>query len=164
MTCGDCTFCCRAMGVTELDKPENVWCTFVRRKPSGCSIYDERPKSCREFECYWLATQTSDIPENRMTLPFRPDKSRVMIVESDTQRLIARCDPREPLAFLKQPMWTFLYTCALTRTVYVLAGSRLFKVHPAHERIPGGFTEVSEHMFKVGNEWKVRIPGGRAFA
>lgn len=156
--CGDCTFCCHLMGVTELNKPENEWCAFVRRKPSGCSIYDERPQSCRDFKCYWLSTQMSDVPANRMPLEFRPDKSRCIIVESDEKRVIARCDPREPLAFKRQPMWTFLYSCALTRTVYVLAGNRLFKIHPAYENVPGGFTDVSEHMFKESGEWKVRIP------
>src|SRR5215472_15010600 len=113
--CDGCTFCCKAMGVKELDKPENVWCEFACRKPGRCSIYVERPQSCQEFKCYWLSTQTSDVPANRMPIEFRPDKSRCMIVESDERRLIARVDPREPLAFRKQPMWTFLYSCALTR-------------------------------------------------
>lgn len=41
------------MGVRELEKPRNTPCRHLC--PSGCGVYQERPGSCAEFECLWLA-------------------------------------------------------------------------------------------------------------
>lgn len=50
-SCGECTACCTAVAVEELKKP--IWVTCQHVAPSGCSIYAERPESCRAFECLW---------------------------------------------------------------------------------------------------------------
>lgn len=49
--CGDCTACCTAMGVSELDKPVGVPCSHLCE--AGCGIYEERPVSCKDFNCLW---------------------------------------------------------------------------------------------------------------
>lgn len=59
--CGGCTMCCKIMGVTELNKPANSWCTKCT-KGVGCSVYETRPTSCVEFKCVWLQTQLGDWP------------------------------------------------------------------------------------------------------
>lgn len=51
--CGECTACCTAMAIRELDKPGLEPCAHVTCQ--GCSIYPDRPKSCREFLCAWRA-------------------------------------------------------------------------------------------------------------
>ena len=66
--CGECRLCCKIMGVPELDKPMNVWCKHVCN--TGCSIYEKRPQSCRDFVCVWLGGLT---PEKE-----RPDKVKVV--------------------------------------------------------------------------------------
>lgn len=73
--CGNCTYCCNAMKVRELDKPANTWCTHCR-KGSGCTIYETRPESCRVYECLWLRSQQMDKPLPAGT---RPDKSHVVV-------------------------------------------------------------------------------------
>jgi hypothetical protein len=38
--------------VREIDKPINTTCRHVCER--GCSIYESRPASCREYDCAWL--------------------------------------------------------------------------------------------------------------
>jgi hypothetical protein len=53
-SCGPCSACCTTMGVSELNKPEHVACLHLK-SPNGCGVYENRPKSCREFKCLWLS-------------------------------------------------------------------------------------------------------------
>ncbi len=50
--CGACTLCCTALAVPELDKKNGEPCIHIT--PEGCGIYEDRPLSCRVFECAWL--------------------------------------------------------------------------------------------------------------
>jgi hypothetical protein len=52
-TCGDCTLCCKVLGVKELEKPTGQYCQHAV-KSKGCGIYDSRPETCRSFRCMWL--------------------------------------------------------------------------------------------------------------
>ncbi len=71
-TCGDCRVCCRLPDIPELNKPVNTWCrhTDLERPGGGCTIYNERPRTCKEYECAWL----SGLGEAQD----RPDKLGVM--------------------------------------------------------------------------------------
>src|SRR5256714_12397075 len=51
--CGDCTMCCKIMGITSLAKPPGVWCSHCR-PGRGCAIYGQRPQDCRDFVCGYL--------------------------------------------------------------------------------------------------------------
>ncbi len=68
--CGECTMCCRLPGVVELSKPAGEWCKHCAIG-KGCTIYEERPSSCKFFECLWLT-------DERMPEDLRPDKSKVI--------------------------------------------------------------------------------------
>lgn len=61
--CGECTACCMALEVSELKKPNGVMCQHAG---NGCSIYPERPKSCKAYLCGWKIGM--GLPEQR------PDK------------------------------------------------------------------------------------------
>lgn len=50
--CGECNRCCDVMGVEELRKPPSTPCKNMC--PDGCSIYEKRPRSCRDWSCLWL--------------------------------------------------------------------------------------------------------------
>ncbi len=92
--CGDCTMCCKIMGVNDpaLKKPPNQWCTHCQIG-KGCGIYESRPVDCRKFECLWL--QTPDMPDG-----LRPDKSKVVFwVTTDGKTVIAGVDPARPDAY-----------------------------------------------------------------
>lgn len=71
--CGTCTACCTALAVTELDKAQDVECSHV--KLHKCSIYDERPVSCRGFSCIWLRDSAGSIVSGE----FRPDRCGLVL-------------------------------------------------------------------------------------
>lgn len=50
--CGPCTACCTVMAVPELAKPARRACDHVSLM--GCSVHNDRPESCRAFNCLWL--------------------------------------------------------------------------------------------------------------
>lgn len=56
--CGACTACCYTHGVDEIGKPMFTRCEhlgFVKALGrEGCTIYDQRPASCRKMACSWL--------------------------------------------------------------------------------------------------------------
>jgi hypothetical protein len=83
-TCGDCTFCCKALGVDAATfyKPPNQWCPHCEIG-KGCKIYDERPGVCQEFVCEWIRNE--DIPE-----AWRPDKIKACLVATPD---VPGCDP-----------------------------------------------------------------------
>ena len=66
--CGDCTLCCTVLRVPEFSKPEMQPCKHCA---VGCTIYVDRPRSCRDFNCAWLMGDMDD--------DMRPDKSHVLI-------------------------------------------------------------------------------------
>jgi hypothetical protein len=62
--CGECTFCCTALGINELQKLPMTRCRHVAGK--GCGIYPNRPKPCQEYACGWLL--------GNFDARFRPDR------------------------------------------------------------------------------------------
>lgn len=66
--CGQCTFCCTAAGVNELEKPPMMRCRHLVR--GGCGIHQRPdqgfPNSCAKFSCGWLLGNFDE--------RFRPDK------------------------------------------------------------------------------------------
>lgn len=67
--CGDCTACCTALQVKELDLAEGQSCQHQKRH-GGCAIYEERPQACRGFECAWL--------RGNLAVKDRPDRIGVI--------------------------------------------------------------------------------------
>ena len=77
--CGSCTACCAILGVAELHKPVNVECPHVCAQ--GCSIYDTRPRTCRDWSCDW---RNGFLPGEEQ----RPDKLGVIF-----DLRLEGCDP-----------------------------------------------------------------------
>ena len=133
--CGPCTLCCKVMGVAALEKPAGVMCVHCSAG-KGCGIYAARPAGCRSFECVWLMD-----PE--MPHRFRPDQTRVVLDQtSDGARLIARCDPANPTAWRRNPMYRALKDYAARewgkgKLVTAIAGRRTWVITP-HEDIDLG--------------------------
>jgi len=55
-SCGDCTACCDAIAVEEINKPEFTPCKHLCG--TGCAIYRSRPAQCRSYACSWKALWT----------------------------------------------------------------------------------------------------------
>lgn len=68
-TCGTCTACCKTHPVVELNKSPRVWCPHCSIG-IGCTIYDERPPGCKNFECQWLMGNDADDE--------RPDRTKIV--------------------------------------------------------------------------------------
>jgi len=95
-TCGSCALCCKLLGVEEIKKAVNTWCRHCS-PGRGCGSYDERPSSCRTFECLWLSSQSLGQP---MPLKLRPDQCKVVLIASDqTMQIQAIVDPTYPNAW-----------------------------------------------------------------
>jgi hypothetical protein len=126
--CGNCTQCCKVMEIIELEKPVGVWCGHCN-VGSGCAIYSERPGSCRAFACQWLLDPS-------MPHRLRPDQTKVVVtVDDDGLRLVARCDPANPMAWRREPFYSTLKRWSqgafgTGRQVTVAAGRRLWIIAP----------------------------------
>jgi hypothetical protein len=57
--CGDCSFCCKALEITQLAKPAGAWCEHCRAG-GGCGVYATRPDICRDYECLWIGICSSE--------------------------------------------------------------------------------------------------------
>jgi hypothetical protein len=60
--CGGCTACCVEITIDDpmLAKPARETC--VHCVGSGCSIYESRPRDCRDWYCAWR--RTADLPDH----------------------------------------------------------------------------------------------------
>lgn len=92
--CGSCTLCCKVMRIEEIDKPRGEWCPTCDPR-AGCRAYEQRPESCRAFECVWLQSQSR--PGSALPAELRPDRCRVvMTVRTDGAGLLLHVDPDRP--------------------------------------------------------------------
>lgn len=64
--CGGCTACCTVLSVKELGKAPHVRCDRVGE--AGCTCYESRPGSCRNWSCLWALGVIPGEPK------FRPDQ------------------------------------------------------------------------------------------
>jgi hypothetical protein len=73
--CGGCTACCSTVPVEEISLPAFTRCPKLRPvgfAAPGCSIYPDRPRGCKVWNCQWLAED--DWPEE-----LRPDRCGVVV-------------------------------------------------------------------------------------
>jgi len=73
-SCGGCTACCFTVPVKEIGLTSFKRCPHLQPPFAlevGCSIYRDRPRSCRQWSCVWLS---SDLPDE-----LRPDRCGVVL-------------------------------------------------------------------------------------
>lgn len=95
--CGDCSFCCWVMPITELQKPAHSWCRHFA-EGAGCSIHVMRPAVCRDFQCMWTFAVVLD---DR----WRPDNCRFMMRPGLGGEVVIDVDPAVPDAWKRDPFF-----------------------------------------------------------
>jgi hypothetical protein len=129
-TCGGCTLCCRFFSVPELRKPEGEWC--VHCTATGCGIHPTRPRSCRNFECFWLMDES--FPED-----LRPDRCGIVAAFNgdDHGSVVLHLDPDRPDA-LAHPPGAELLEAVLTAfdPVFVVCGDDRTMIRRGEGRAP----------------------------
>lgn len=52
MACDGCTECCTSLPISDIDlcKSAGMQCNFCN---NGCTIYENRPESCKNFDCLY---------------------------------------------------------------------------------------------------------------
>jgi hypothetical protein len=94
--CGACNRCCKTLFVADEErrwfKPRGVWCEHTRRG-KGCTIYGAHPTACREYQCFWLASQNGRGGE-RGVLPgvLRPDRCGAVLEENAHGEMVVWMD------------------------------------------------------------------------
>ena len=70
MECGNCTMCCLLLNIKETDSIPTVYCKYCNPNV-GCNVYENRPESCRIFECAWKQMENAHID-------LRPDNCNIL--------------------------------------------------------------------------------------
>jgi hypothetical protein len=124
--------CCKIMEITDLQKPDGVWCSHCA-PGKGCKIYPDRPDECRTFHCGWLL-------DLNMPDELRPDRSKVVFAADQVgRRLMVHCDQAHPLAWRNEPLRSYLRRMAARlwdseREVFARAGQHLWLFTPNGEQ------------------------------
>ena len=106
--CGSCTACCKVYAIPETKKRAGEWCGDCAIG-KGCKIYATRPKSCVDFECLWLQSQSREHPHERLAPELRPDRSKVVLAPSTNPNIMgATTMPGSPDAWKRPAMHALL--------------------------------------------------------
>ncbi len=134
------------MPVVELAKG-GEWCRFCKIG-HGCSIYDARPQSCRDFVCQWL------ISEGYLDDSFRPDRIRVVLTATTEGKLVAHCDPATPAAWRNPKVYALLHQGAEnTGHSIARAGVRFWVI-----TADGDWEAEPDNLIREAGEVKVIVP------
>lgn len=135
-TCGKCSLCCKLNKVADLDKPTGIWCTHCAIG-SGCTIYADRPQSCREYNCLYL--MNPNLPEF-----WHPLRSHMVLQSgSSANSMVIMVDPERPFAWRSEPYATTIrgfaeQLCRQGGIVIIKTGSRI------HIALPDQVVDMGE--------------------
>ena len=158
--CGDCSLCCKVLGIPELDKPKDEWCPNFAAG-TGCRIYADRPPSCRDFVCRWLA-------DPAMGPEWKPSVCK-MVLDAKPRLLVVHVDPAASKPWRAEPYFSVLKRLAaqgLTRgtLVMVMERRRTIVILPERE-VDMGILETGARialervMTPGGPQWQPRVMG-----
>lgn len=158
-SCGNCSLCCKVVGIEALQKPVGQWCPHA--KPGrGCAIYDTRPEECRHFSCVWLHN-------DRLGEEWRPSRSKIVLYMIDEgQRLIAHLDAGAPGVWREEPFYSQLKAWSRQMTaggpqVVVRVGERIIAILPDKDvdlgpLAAGDVVFIGEVMTPTGPQFAAR--------
>ena len=158
--CGDCSLCCKVLGIPELNKAKDDWCPNFAAG-TGCRIYADRPPSCHDFICRWLSDPTMG-PE------WKPSICK-MVLDAKPSLLVVHVDPAVQRPWRAEPYFSVLKRLAaqgLTRgtMVMVMERRRSIVILPDREvdlgLIPPDTRIALERVMTTsGPQWQPRVMG-----
>src|SRR5262245_21162621 len=114
--------CCKLPYVAELAKPVDTWCAHARPGHGGCAIYPDRPRTCREFVCGWLAGAVDDV--------WYPARCKMILAAGkNAHELVVTVDPAFPTAWRREPYYPQLLAWAQDRRVQIRIGLRIIQLN-----------------------------------
>lgn len=139
--CGSCMMCCKVLENVELAKPAGRWCVNARAGV-GCVIHDQRPISCRTFDCMWLSNPS--LPDE-----WKPDRARFVLSVDPGGALMVVCDPAQPAAWRREPYHAQIRAWAergvsMQKPVLLMIGERASVILPN--------TELDIGVLKAGDQ------------
>jgi uncharacterized protein len=128
-TCGACSLCCKLPYIPELNKSIDSWCRHARPGVGGCSIYSERPASCRSFTCGWLlgARELGD--------EWFPARCKMIVTRREPrynlaeQGMLVTVDPTYPNAWRRKLYYGQLLAWAQRMVVEIRVGRRCIRLN-----------------------------------
>ena len=158
--CGDCSLCCKVLGIPELNKPKDEWCPNFAAG-IGCRIYADRPPSCHNFACRWLNDATMG-PE------WKPSLCK-MVIDSKPGLFVVHVDPAVTRPWRAEPYYSVLRRLSaqgLTRGTLVMAieRRRTIVILPDREEDlgvigPDAGIALERVMTPHGPQWNPRVMG-----
>jgi hypothetical protein len=159
-TCGSCSLCCRLLDVPEAGKPDHEWCPHCRPGKGvggGCTIYQDRPATCRKYLCMWLMWPAFDAR-------WFPKDCGIVVdfyIDKETGPLMRfHVDPRIPNRWREEPYYSTIKEFALLglrgaaggvrfQTLVTVRGERT-RVFPHREMAytPGVVTQLGVDRFE----------------
>lgn len=85
--CGPCDLCCKLLETHDVPSPIGVYCQYCN---NGCTIYEKRPKECRDYQCMW--SQMENVGEE-----LRPDICGVIFDRISDDVITARLEEGKKL-------------------------------------------------------------------
>ena len=128
-TCGTCSLCCKLAYIPELNKSIDSWCRHARPGAGGCSIYPDRPTSCRNFTCGWLvgARELGDEWFSaRCKMIVSPREPRYNLAE---RGMLVTVDPAYPNAWRRKPYYVQLLGWAQHVVVEIRVARRCIRLN-----------------------------------
>ena len=158
--CGDCSLCCKLLGIPELNKPKDTWCPNFAAG-IGCRIYADRPPSCHNFICRWLAAPDMG-PE------WKPSVCK-MVVDSKPSLFVVHVDPAIAQPWRAEPYFSVLKRLSaqgLTKgtIVMVIERRRTIVILPDKEvdlGVIGPDARIAMEPIRTphGLQWQPRVMG-----
>ena len=114
--------------VAELNKPIDTWCRHAR-PGGGCSIYRDRPTSCRGFVCGWLSDELKVGDE------WFPARCKMIVTRREPRYNLAErgalvtVDPASPNAWRREPYYRQLLEWAQRMVVEIRVGRRCIRLN-----------------------------------
>jgi hypothetical protein len=137
-SCGSCSLCCKLLVIEELAKPPDTWCPHCKPGRGGCSIYADRPPSCRLFRCGWLDSK------GRVGDEWYPTRSKMVLFNLPGPGFQVIVDPAFPLAWRSEPYYSQLRAAARRSPVEIRIGFRGFVLN----------ADGAEREARTAPDWK----------